>query len=98
MEETKFEGFDSDYDKEPIDESDASNFVDSDREYPIENRCCITGEDVRHSFCRYPDPVRGTMMVMAHPVMLAFSRRGQSLSSEFERVIEARRKQEARRR
>ena len=93
-----YKGFDKDYEQEAVaDEPSRGNFIDSDREYPIETRCCITGEDTKHSFCRYPDPVRGTMMVMAHDVMLAFSREGESLSAEFERVLGLRRRQESRR-
>lgn len=90
----KFEGFDKDYDKEPIGEGEGTNFIDSDREYPLETRCCVTGEEVKHSFCRYPDPIRGTMMVMSHEVMLAFSRTENSLPQQFEQILDFRRKKE----
>ncbi len=93
----KYTGFDKDYDQEVVtDTQTGGNFIDSDREYPIETRCCITGEVTKHSFCRYPDPVRGTMMVMAHDVMLAYSREGESLTAGFERVLGSRRKLESR--
>ena len=72
----------------------SSSFVEADREYPIEPRCCITGDEVKHSFCRYPDPIVGSMMVMARPTMLNYCRSGQSLSVEFERVLSLRRKKE----
>ena len=83
--------------RENIEESDSTgDFVDSEREYPLEPRCCITGEEVKHSFCRYPDPVVGTMMVMSRDSMLKFSRKGSSLADAFERVLTLRRNQEKR--
>lgn len=90
--------FYSDYESGPTDETETTGtLVDSERDYPIETRCCITGDEVKHSFCRYPDPVQGTMMVMSHETMLRYSRKGHSLSEEFERVLDLRRKQEKRR-
>lgn len=71
-----------------------SNFVEADREFPIEPRCCITGDEVKHSYCRYPDPEVGSMMVMSRPTMLRYCRDGNSLSQEFERVLSLRRKKE----
>jgi len=89
--------FYADYGAEPPQEvSSSSSFVDTDREYPIERRCCITGDEVKHSFCRYPDPERGSMMVMSRDSMLRFSRGGMSLTAEFERVLKLRRKLESR--
>ena len=88
--------FYADYDADPPQEvASSSSFVDTDREYPIERRCCITGEEVPHSFCRYPDAERGTMMVMSRESMLRYSRKGQSLTAEFERVLKLRRKLES---
>ena len=90
--------FYAEYD-EDTDTADAEvSFLDSEREYPIEARCCVTGEEVKHSFCRYPDLEIGTMMLMSHEAMLRFSRKGRSLSEEFERVISLRRGQEDRNR
>ena len=74
----------------------AVSYIDSDRENPIETRCCITGEEVKHGFCRYPDPEIGTMMVMSRDSMIRFSRKGRSLPEEFERVLALRRKKEKR--
>ena len=71
-------------------------FSDADRELLIESQCCITGKEVKHSFCRYPDKERGTVMVMSSETMLKFSRGGQSLIAEFERIIEKRREAEKR--
>lgn len=70
------------------------DIIDSEREYPLEPRCCITGDTVKHSFCRYPDPVMGTMMVMSHESMLRFSRKGNSLAEAFDHVLILRRTQE----
>lgn len=69
---------------------------DADRELLIETQCCITGKDVKHSFCRYPDRERGTVMVMCHEEMINRSRHGQSLIIEFEKVLEKRRDAEKR--
>ena len=85
----------SGYDQEKVEGVAESSFVDTDREYPIEGRCCISGEEVKHSFCRYPDTARGTMMVMTRDAMIRLSRNGGSLADKFERVISLRRKQEA---
>lgn len=75
--------------------SKSGSLLDGDFEFPLETHCCVTGEEVKHSFCRYPDPELSTMMVMAHETMLRFSRPGESLSEKFERVLRLRRKHEA---
>ena len=72
------------------------NPVDAEREYPLEKRCCITGEEVKSSFCRYPDSSQGTMMVMSRETMLEYSRDGLSLSDTFEQILLMRRKLEGR--
>ncbi len=82
----------------PDDRETRGTLADPEADYPLEKRCCITGEDVKHSYCRYPDEVQATVMVMSHETMLRYSRRGQSLSVEFARVLELRRKLEKRRR
>ena len=92
----KFTGYDADYDSEAVPEVEANSSDDTDRESPIEKRCCVTGEPTKHSFCRYPDSDRGTMMVLSREVMLEYSGRGRSLSEEFERVLGLRRKKESR--
>ncbi len=87
--------FYTDYEaKQPEDARPTGSFIDSDREYPVESRCCITGERVKHSYCRYLDASQGTMMVMSHEAMLKFSRKGNSLSEKFEQVLDLRRKHE----
>ena len=34
-------------------------------ELEVEDTCCVTGESVKFSFCRFPDYTRGTLMVMS---------------------------------
>ncbi|MDP6041000.1 MAG: hypothetical protein QGG64_20795 [Candidatus Latescibacteria bacterium] len=67
---------------------------DTEQEAPVEKHCCITGEDVKTSFCRYPDPSQETMMIMSKAVMLQYSRSQGSLANVFEQVLTLRRKQE----
>jgi hypothetical protein len=55
-------------------------------ELEVEVTCCLTGEDVPYSFCRFPDYVRGTMMVMTKASMLAHLRAGDSVS-QFKQVL-----------
>ena len=51
-------------------EPNRAALLDGDFEFPLETHCCVSGEEVKHSFCRYPDPELGTMMVMSHETML----------------------------
>jgi len=55
-------------------------------ELEIEKTCCLTGEEVPHSFCRFPDYVRGTMMVMSKKAMLEHLRAGDSVAC-FKKVL-----------
>ncbi|MEW6750237.1 MAG: hypothetical protein AB1505_04585 [Candidatus Latescibacterota bacterium] len=55
-------------------------------ELEIERTCCVTGERVSSSFCRFPDYVRGTMMVMSRKVMLEVLRSGTSIQ-KFKEVL-----------
>ncbi|MEE2658356.1 MAG: hypothetical protein VX733_07620 [Candidatus Latescibacterota bacterium] len=34
-------------------------------ELEVEDTCCVTGEEVKSSFCRFPDYRSGTMLVMS---------------------------------
>ena len=88
--------FFAEYDENTEHRAPAETFIDSDREYPVETRCCITGEEVKHGYCRYPDFSQGTMMIMSRDSMIRFSRMQKSLSVEFERVLSLRREQEKR--
>jgi hypothetical protein len=58
-------------------------------ELEVERTCCITGEEVKYGFCRFPDYVRGTMMVMSKKAMLEHLRAGDSVAS-FRKVLVAR--------
>lgn len=71
-----------------------SSKFDTEQEIPVEEYCCITGEPVKASFCRYPDPKEGTMMVMSKEQMLCHSRNGGSISEVFKQVLTLRRKRE----
>ena len=67
---------------------------DTEQDIPVEKHCCITGEAVKSSFCRYPDEKEGTMMVMSKEQMLLHSRNGGNISEIFKQVLTFRRKRE----
>ena len=56
------------------------------KELEVEQTCCLTGVDVPNSFCRFPDYVRGTMMVMCKEAMLEHLRAGDSVQA-FKKVL-----------
>ncbi len=88
--------FFADYETEGLEDINPDgNFLDADGEYFLEPKCCVTGEAVKTSFCRFPDPELGTMMVMSRESMLKYSRNNLSLSEKFEQVLEFRRKHES---
>lgn len=93
MSEENIEFF-SDYQEGNEDLAPPETLTDTEREYPLEARCCITGDEVKHSFCRYPDPEQETMMVMSREAMLKYSRKGANLSDTFSQVLEMRRNHE----
>jgi hypothetical protein len=86
--------FYSEYQEGNEDLAPAETLTDTEREFPLESRCCITGVEVKHSFYRYPDPEEETMMVMSREAMLKYSRKGFSLSDTFAHVLEMRRSHE----
>lgn len=55
-------------------------------ELELENTCCITGEKVTASFCRFPDYVKGTMMVMSRRAMLEHLRNGTTIK-KFKEIL-----------
>ena len=55
-------------------------------ELEMEDTCCVTGEPVEFSFCRFPDYKKGTMMVMSKSVMLEHLRAGDSIAT-FKKVL-----------
>lgn len=58
----------------------------SQRELEVEDTCCVSGEEVKSSFSRFPDYRRGTMMVMSKSVALVQLRKGTSLQT-FRKVL-----------
>ena len=57
-------------------------------ELQVEETCCITGEPVEASFCRYPDYRRGTLMVMSRKLATEHLRAGTSLEKFREVLVE----------
>jgi hypothetical protein len=55
-------------------------------ELEVEDICCVTGESVSSSFCRFPDYVRGTLMVMSRKLALEHLRQGTSIE-KFKEVL-----------
>lgn len=49
------------------------------RELEVEDTCCITGEEVTASFCRFPDYRRGTLLVMSKKAMIDNLRDGTTI-------------------
>ena len=58
----------------------------SQRELEVEDTCCVSGEEVPSSFCRFPDYQRGTMMVMSKDVALVQLRKGTTLET-FRKIL-----------
>ena len=57
-------------------------------ELEVEEVCCLTGEPVANSFSRFPDYVRGTMMVMSKKAMLEHLRAGDSIAFFKKALVE----------
>lgn len=55
-------------------------------ELEIEETCCLTGEPVASSFCRFPDYRKGTMMVMSKKVIIEHLRAGTTIET-FKAVL-----------
>ncbi len=60
----------------------------SQLELEPEDTCCVTGEAVKSSFCRFPDYRRGTLMVMSRNAMLAHLRAGTTVRQFKEVLVE----------
>ncbi len=58
----------------------------SQRELEVEDICCVSGDEVSSSFCRFPDYRRGTMMVMSKGIALEQLRKGNTLET-FKKVL-----------
>ncbi len=59
---------------------------ESQQELELEDTCCVTGEAISASFCRFPDYRGGTMMVMSKTVALEQLRKGTSLAT-FKEIL-----------
>ena len=59
--------------------SDFSFNPGTQRELEVEDTCCITGEEVPASFCRFPDYRQNTLMVMSRKAGLAHLRKGTTI-------------------
>jgi len=55
-------------------------------ELEMEDTCCVTGEPVEFSFCRFPDYKNATIMVMSKSAMLAHLCAGDSIA-KFKEVL-----------
>ena len=51
-----------------------------------EETCCVTGEPVESTFCRFPDYRRGTLLVMSKKAMHEHLRAGTTIE-KFEEVL-----------
>lgn len=58
----------------------------SQRELEVEDTCCVSGDEVSSSFCRFPDYRRGTMMVMSKGIALQQLRKGTTLET-FRKIL-----------
>jgi len=59
--------------------SDFSFTPGTQRELEVEDTCCITGEEVPASFCRFPDYRQNTLMVMSRKAGLEHLRKGTTI-------------------
>ena len=68
------------------DSTDFSFDPGSQVELELEDTCCLTGEPVPASFCRFPDYRRGTMMVLSRKAMIEHLRAGTTIDT-FKEVL-----------
>lgn len=73
-------------DRDDDESTDFSFDPGSSRELDVEDVCCVTGEEVKASFCRFPDYRRGTMLVMSKKAMIQHLRTGTTLD-KFKEVL-----------
>ena len=60
----------------------------SQLELGVEDTCCITGESIESSFCRFPDYRRGTLMVMSKKAILEHLRASTTIQKFKEVLVE----------
>lgn len=53
-----------------------------------ERTCCVTGEPVESTFCRFPDYRRGTLMAMSKKAMFEHLRAGTTIKKFKEVLVE----------
>ena len=53
-----------------------------------EETCCVTGEPIESTFCRFPDYRRGTLMVMSKKAMLEHLRADTTIDKFKEVLVE----------
>lgn len=53
-----------------------------------EETCCVTGEPIESTFCRFPDYRRGTLMVMSKKAMLEHLRADTTIEKFKEVLVE----------
>jgi hypothetical protein len=71
------------------DEDESTDFSfdpGTQRELDAEDVCCITGEELTASFCRFPDWKMGTLLVMSKAVMIESLRNGTTIE-KFKEVL-----------
>ena len=71
------------------DEDESTDFSfdpGTQRELDAEDVCCITGDEVTSSFCRFPDWIRGTLLVMSKETMIESLRNGTTIE-KFREVL-----------
>ncbi len=71
------------------DEDESTDFSfdpGTQRELDAEDVCCITGDEVTSSFCRFPDWIRGTLLVMSKETTIESLRNGTTIE-KFREVL-----------
>ena len=66
--------------------SDFSFNPGTQRELEVEDTCCLTGEEVPASFCRFPDYRQNTLMVMSRKAALEHLSKGTTIEV-FKQVL-----------
>ena len=75
----------------PASDEEGTDFLfdpGSQIELEVEETCCVTGEPVEFTFCRFPDYRRGTLLVMSKKAMHEHLRAGTSLEKFKEVLVE----------
>lgn len=73
-------------DQDDDDSTDFSFDPGTQRELDAEDVCCVTGDEVPSSFCRFPDWRKGTLLVMSKVTMIENLRNGTTIE-KFKEVL-----------